>query len=70
VLPILATFAGDRNRARAAWAFAHGMVTLEIADRFPPDADLAAAWRVGLEGIASGLAAPNLIEPTTEGDQP
>ena len=39
---------GDQDRARAAWAFAHGMVVLELAGRFPPDADLDAAWRVGL----------------------
>ena len=58
LVPTLEAFAGDRNRARAAWAFAHGMVTLELADRFPPDADIAAAWRVGLEGIASGITNP------------
>src|ERR1700760_2609416 len=26
----------DPERARSAWAFAHGMVALEIAGRFPP----------------------------------
>jgi AcrR family transcriptional regulator len=36
--------AGDPDRARAAWAFAHGMVDLELAGRFPPGADLDAAW--------------------------
>lgn len=40
--------AGDRARARALWAFAHGMVMLELDHRFPPDADLDAAWRAGL----------------------
>ena len=35
---------GDPDLARAAWAFAHGMVQLELAGRFPPGADLAAAW--------------------------
>lgn len=40
--------AGDPDRARALWAFAHGMVQLELAGRFPPDADLDAAWREGL----------------------
>ena len=52
VLPLLEALGGDMNRARAAWAFAHGMVTLELADRFPEHADSAAAWSVGLEGIA------------------
>lgn len=51
VLPLLEALGGDRNRARAAWAFAHGMVTLELADRFPEHADLAAAWSIGLDAI-------------------
>jgi AcrR family transcriptional regulator len=55
LVPTLEAFAGDVDRARAAWAFAHGMITLELADRFPPHADIGAAWRVGLEGIASGV---------------
>jgi AcrR family transcriptional regulator len=40
--------AGSRARARAVWAFAHGMVMLELDQRFPPDADLDAAWRAGI----------------------
>ena len=40
-----------RDLARAAFAFAHGMVSLEIAGRFPPDADLDAAWAAGIEGF-------------------
>ena len=40
--------AGSRGRARAVWAFAHGMVMLELDQRFPPDADLDAAWRAGI----------------------
>jgi AcrR family transcriptional regulator len=40
--------AGSRARARAVWAFAHGMVMLELDHRFPPDADLDAAWRAGI----------------------
>ena len=50
---VLGAFGGDRDVARAAWAFAHGMVMLELADRFPPDADIDRAWRVGIEGIVS-----------------
>lgn len=42
--PILAAFDGDEDRARAAWAAAHGLAALELADRFPADADLDAAW--------------------------
>ena len=40
--------AGSRARARAVWAFAHGMVMLELDHRFPADADLNAAWRAGI----------------------
>lgn len=42
----------DEARARAIWAFAHGMVSLEIDGRFPPDADLDQAWRAGLAAFA------------------
>jgi AcrR family transcriptional regulator len=42
---------GDPDRARAVWAFAHGMVVLELAERFPPGADLDAAWRAGITAL-------------------
>jgi hypothetical protein len=42
---------GDPDRARAVWAFAHGMVALELAERFPPGADLDAAWRAGITAL-------------------
>jgi AcrR family transcriptional regulator len=45
--PILRV-AGTQARARAIWAFAHGMVMLELDQRFPPDADLDAAWQAGI----------------------
>ncbi|CAG7598416.1 TetR/AcrR family transcriptional regulator [Leucobacter soli] len=32
------------DRARLAWAAAHGLVSLEIVGRFPEGADLASAW--------------------------
>ena len=43
---------GGRDRARAAWAFAHGMVLLELAGRFPTDADLDAAWAAGVAAFS------------------
>lgn len=46
--PLVTAVGGDPDRARALWAFAHGMVSLELADRFPLDADLDAAWATGL----------------------
>jgi AcrR family transcriptional regulator len=45
--PLVAA-AGSVDRARALWAFAHGMTILELNDRFPPGADLDTAWREGL----------------------
>jgi AcrR family transcriptional regulator len=39
---------GDPDLARAVWAFAHGMVILELDGRFPADANLEAAWAAGL----------------------
>jgi AcrR family transcriptional regulator len=46
--------AGSRARARAVWAFAHGMVMLELDQRFPADADLDAAWAAGITAFQTG----------------
>jgi AcrR family transcriptional regulator len=46
--------AGSEARARAVWAFAHGMVMLELDRRFPPDADLDAAWQAGIAAFQTG----------------
>ncbi len=43
--PVVAMADGDEHRARLLWAAAHGLVVLELADRFPPGADLDAAWQ-------------------------
>jgi hypothetical protein len=40
----VAVAGGDEHRSRALWAAAHGLVDLELNDRFPPGADLDAAW--------------------------
>jgi AcrR family transcriptional regulator len=40
--------AGSPGRARAAFAFIHGMVILELNGRFPDDDGLEPAWRAGL----------------------
>jgi AcrR family transcriptional regulator len=52
--PLLEAAGGDEALARAVWAFAHGMTVLELNDRFPPGADLDAAWREGLAGFRRG----------------
>lgn len=41
----------DEDAGRALWAFAHGMTILELNGRFPPGADIEAAWRAGLEAF-------------------
>ena len=33
------------------WAFAHGMTILELNGRFPPGADLDAAWATGMRAF-------------------
>jgi AcrR family transcriptional regulator len=45
---------GDPDDARAMWAFAHGMTILELNGRFPPDADLDAAWAKGIAAFRRG----------------
>ena len=42
---LLAT--GDPWRAQALFSFAHGMVILELDDRFPPGSDLRRTWSAG-----------------------
>jgi hypothetical protein len=39
--------AGDAHLAQALWSFAHGMVILELDDRYPPGSDLDTTWRTG-----------------------
>ena len=47
----LVAVAGSVDRARAVWAFAHGMTILELNGRFPADADLDRAWREGIRAF-------------------
>ncbi|GGV15098.1 TetR/AcrR family transcriptional regulator [Streptomyces spectabilis] len=42
----------DAYRARAVWAFAHGMVILEIHGRFPGGVGLGEAWETGVRAFA------------------
>lgn len=49
--PLVEAVGGDPDTARAVWAFAHGMALLEIDGRFPPGADLDAAWERGLSAF-------------------
>jgi AcrR family transcriptional regulator len=49
---------GDLVTARVIWAFAHGMVNLELTDRFPPGTDVEALWERGL-GALRALVPPH-----------
>jgi hypothetical protein len=40
---------GDPIRARAAWAFIHGLTLLELNGRLPSDDLTEPAWRVGIQ---------------------
>jgi AcrR family transcriptional regulator len=46
------TVTGDAHRAQALWAFAHGMVILELDGRFPDGSDLDRTWREGAAAFA------------------
>jgi AcrR family transcriptional regulator len=48
----LVRVAGTEAKARATWAFAHGMTILELDGRFPAHADLDAAWDSGVAALA------------------
>jgi len=41
---LVALSGGNVDRGRALWAAAHGLVDLELAQRFPEGADVQAAW--------------------------
>ncbi|WP_214367476.1 hypothetical protein [Pseudonocardia sp. H11422] len=42
---------------------AHGLVDLELAGRFQPDADLGAVWAAALRRLAPANSAPNTSAP-------
>lgn len=58
--PLIETLGQDL--ARAAWAFAHGMVELELDQRFPPGADLDSAWGAGVRAFEQARARPRTKE--------
>src|SRR4051794_14966205 len=49
--PLIKALGGDTDLARAVFAFAHGMTMLELNERFPPGADLDAAWERGIAAL-------------------
>lgn len=49
---------GQSELAQALWSFAHGMVILELDDRYPPGSDLDAAWRAGASAFEARAVTP------------
>jgi AcrR family transcriptional regulator len=47
---------GSPARARAAWAFIHGMIILELNERFPSDGLTELAWDSGIQAFSSTAA--------------
>ena len=50
------TVTGDAHRGQALWSFAHGMVVLELDDRYPDRSELDMTWAQGAAAFA-GLVA-------------
>jgi AcrR family transcriptional regulator len=48
----------DLASARVIWAFAHGMVMLELNERFPPGQAVEELWERGLEALRPLVATP------------
>lgn len=66
---VVAAAGGDPDAARAVFAFAHGMVILELNDRFPTGADLDAAWRTGVDAFVSRGPSPARRSPRRGGSR-
>ena len=56
--PLIAACGGDQDLARAAWATMKGLVDLELADRFPPGADVDAVYAAAARAYAGAGVAP------------
>jgi len=56
--PLIRAAGGDIDAARALWGLAHGLVDLELAGRFPPGADIAAAWDYAIRAVGKYSPSP------------
>lgn len=57
--PLVAACDGDLAMAQAAWATIKGLVDLELADRFPPETDLAAVYAAAARAYATAGSSPS-----------
>jgi AcrR family transcriptional regulator len=46
----------DPSLAQALWSFAHGMLILELDERYPPGSDLDETWRAGASAFERSVA--------------
>jgi AcrR family transcriptional regulator len=53
--PIREQVGEHREFSLSLWAFSHGMVDLELSDRFPPGFDIDAVWASGIQALVDGL---------------
>jgi AcrR family transcriptional regulator len=53
--PFLLTL-GEPYLAQAAWSAAHGMVILELDDRYPPDSELDRTWEAAVEAFGDRIS--------------
>lgn len=49
---------GDASLAQALWSLAHGLVILELDDRYPPGSDLDGTWRAGAAAFERAVVVP------------
>lgn len=55
--PLRQAVGGDLTLARVLWAFAHGMIMLELNDRFAEGSDPDALWEAGLKALRASADA-------------
>lgn len=54
---------GDPSLAQALWSFAHGMIMLELDERYPPGSDLDRTWRAGVAAFDKASQSPTTRRP-------
>ncbi len=57
---------GNPLLGQALWSMAHGMVILELDDRYPPGADLDATWQAGAAAFERAVNATPIPKSHTE----
>jgi AcrR family transcriptional regulator len=58
---------GDAHVAQALWSFAHGMVILELDNRYPPGSDLESTWGAGAAAFDRSAGRSEGSEPAPSG---